>query len=273
MNIINRALRRAAALAFLLTFVAGFSASAFAYTNIVNYSGQGLTKDNFGGYDLNLEICGVANGADVDGPYLLWVLTATGATAADITLPAVPPASGSVTAAMTKTGNGTFKYISAWYEPNALIAFGVYATYNGTKKTAQLTISHGCRPFTTQGAWCSPGFWRNALKVTTVPNAWTLIDVPPDFPTPGSYFNDTVVPDFYTNPFAPAPGPTLQTVLNNPSVGAAGPPLGLTAFNATGAYLTDNIPGYQFDITLLLSGADESDTCPIDHFGNYKNPQ
>jgi hypothetical protein len=62
-------------------------AFAGAYTNNVNYSGQGLIADGFGGYDLRTEICGVANGADVDGPYLLWVLTATGATNADITGP------------------------------------------------------------------------------------------------------------------------------------------------------------------------------------------
>jgi len=50
-----------------------------AYPNQVTFSGQGLIADGFGGYDLLTEICGVANGADADGPYLLWVLTATGA--------------------------------------------------------------------------------------------------------------------------------------------------------------------------------------------------
>ena len=150
MSIINRSLRSAAALAFLLTLAAGFSANAFAagaYVNKVTYGGQGLIADGFGGYDLNLEICGVANGAEVDGPYLLWVLTATGASNADITGPWG-------TAAMTKFGNGTFKYVSGWYAP-ATLPGNVSASYDGRVRNAQLTISHGCRPFT-HGAWCSP---------------------------------------------------------------------------------------------------------------------
>jgi hypothetical protein len=64
-----------------------FTVGAWAYVNSVTYSGQGLNADGFGGYDLNQEICGVANGADADGPYLLWVLTATGSNNADITRP------------------------------------------------------------------------------------------------------------------------------------------------------------------------------------------
>jgi hypothetical protein len=62
-----------------------FSTAAWGYPNSVTYSGQGLIADGFGGYDLNQEICGVANGADVNGPYLLWILIATGANSADIT--------------------------------------------------------------------------------------------------------------------------------------------------------------------------------------------
>ena len=42
--------------------------AAGPYANKVTYSGQGLTADGFGGYDLNREICGVSNGADIDGP-------------------------------------------------------------------------------------------------------------------------------------------------------------------------------------------------------------
>jgi hypothetical protein len=45
----------------------------------------------------------------------------------------------------------------------------------------------------------------------------------------------------------------------------------LNAFNATGAFLTDNIPGIDFDISFVQD--DDSQTCPIDHFGNFKNPQ
>jgi hypothetical protein len=251
MNIINRALRRAAALACLLTLAAGFSANAFAYTNTVIYSGQGLIADGFGGYDLNLEICGVANGADVDGPYLLWVLTATGANNANITGPWGGPVS------MTKTGAGTFKYISGWYDPTTLPG-NVIATYDGRARNAQLTISHGCRPFT-HGAWCSPGFWLGATDA-----AWTLTGY-----SHNDLFNSTVVPLFYDT--ALVDNPTLYTVLSTSGgtyKGPGLPPYGLNAFNATGAFLTDNIPGFDFDPA--FAGGDDSQTCPIDHFGNLK---
>jgi hypothetical protein len=51
------------------------------------------------------------------------------------------------------------------------------------------------------------------------------------------------------------------------AVVSAGYPL--NAFNATGAFLTNLIPGYQFDFAVMQRGSD--DACPIDHFGNFKN--
>jgi hypothetical protein len=217
----------------------------------VVYGGQGLIADGFGGYDLNTEICGVANGADVDGPYLLWVLTATGATSATITGPWG-------TADMTASGNGTFKYVSGWYAPSTLPG-NVSATYAGTITNAQLVISHGCRPFTTNGAWCSPGFWQNATDA-----AWALTGY-----ARSDLFNSTVIPNFYATAFGA--DPTLNTTLTDNAYRSgqlADNPFGLTPFNATGAFLSDNIPGFDFDINLL--GQDESNTCPIDHFGNWK---
>jgi len=50
--------------------------------------------------------------------------------------------------------------------------------------------------------------------------------------------------------------------------GPASGPFGLSPFNATGAFLTDNIPGFDFDPASV--GDDDSQTCPIDHFGNFK---
>ena len=228
--------------------------AAGPYANKVTYSGQGLNADGFGGYDLNREICGLANGADADGPYLLWVLTANKATNAEITGPWG-------TAAMTKTSNGAFKYISGWYDPNTLPGT-VYATYDGAAKNAQLVISHGCRPFN-KGAWCSPGFWKNAEDA-----AWTLIGV-----SKTALFNDTVVPPFYDT--VSAANPTLIQVLTTPGAntfGAPSDPFGLNAFNATGAYLTNNIPGYSFSLAAMQEN-NESNTCPIDHHGNFKTPQ
>lgn len=127
----------------LMTAGASTAMAAGPYPNAVIYSGQGLTADGSGGYDLGTETCGVANGAEVDGPYLLWVLTAPRATHADITGPWG-------TAAMTKYGNGAFKYVSDFYNLSTL-PDGVTATYDGTAKNVQLTISHGCQP--AQNLW------------------------------------------------------------------------------------------------------------------------
>jgi hypothetical protein len=245
---IKRAIRPLIALVMVMSM----AGTALAYTNSVAYRGQGLIADGFGGFDLVTERCGVANGADAEGPYLLWVLTATGANNADITGPWG-------TAAMTKTGNGTFKYVSGWYSPSTLPG-AVSATYDGKAKNAQLVISHGCRPFT-NGAWCSPGFWRNARD-----GAWALTGH-----SKAELFNVTVYDYFYGATFTA--DPTLETVLNNAPTYSGAPLAGtsgyaLNAFNATGAYLTNSIPGFQFDWDVMQVGG--SDACPIDSFGNFK---
>lgn len=234
-----------------ITVVTG---AATAYANSVTYRGQGLVADGFGGYDLGTELCGTANGADTDGAYLLWVFTATGSSNADITGPWGGPV------AMTKSGNGAFKYISGWYDPKTLPG-NVTATYNGKAKNAQLVISHGCRPFT-QGAWCSPGFWRNATD-----GAWALTGH-----TRADLFNTTVYDYWYGSTFAA--DPSLQTVLGDAPTDSGAPNPGtsgyvLNAFNATGAMLTDALPGFAFDFSVMQAGG--SDACPIDHFGNWKN--
>jgi len=243
--------KRIGTFATMLLLAAG---AAFAYPNAVTYSGQGLIADGFGGYDLQTEICGVANGADVDGPYILWVLTAASATAADITGPWG-------TAAMTRNGNGAYKFISGWYDPSTLAPGAVSATYNGRARNAQLVISHGCRPFLT-GAWCSPGFWMNATK-----EAWALTGH-----SQRDWFNLTVFDVWYGATFAA--DPALITVLTTNGGTYKGPPVpgtsgyALNAFNATAAFLTDGIPGYAFDWNVMQAGG--SDACPIDHFGNFK---
>jgi hypothetical protein len=241
---------------FVVLFLAltMLAAPVFAYDNSVFYRGQGLTADGFGGYDLNTEICGVVNGAPVDGPYLLWVLTATKSNNADITGP------WGTTEPMEKFGNGTFKFVSDWYDPDTLPG-NVTATYDGNTKNAQLVISHGCRPFNSDGAWCSPGFWKNAKDAAWALTGYSKTDL----------FNDTVYDVWYGATFAA--NPTLETVLNNPPTYSGDPLAGtsgyaLNAFNATGAFLTNNIPGFQFDWNTMVAGG--SDTCPIDHHGNFK---
>jgi hypothetical protein len=232
----------------------GSSVALLGYANVVYYTGQGLSADGFGSYDLKTELCGVENGAEVDGPYLLWVLTATAADHANITGPWG-------TAEMTKKGNGGFHYVSGWYDPSTLFPEVVFATYDGRVKNVQLVISHGCRPFQTGGAWCSPGFWEHAQA-----GAWTLVGK-----NKTDLFNASVYNFWYGATFAA--DPTLETVLNNAQIYSGSPLPGtsgypLNAFNATGAYLTDNIPGYHFDINVMMAGG--SDACPIDHFGHFK---
>jgi hypothetical protein len=194
---------------------------------------------------------------------LLWVLTSARATNADIT-------GDWGTAQMSKFGGGTFKYISGWYDPSTL-PNEVTGSYDGKPTNSQLVVSHGCRPFVEPGAWCSPGFWMNAQDA-----AWTLIGIDKT-----QQFTGTVNPVFNGKVYDP--DPTLQTVLEggggtykgNPVPGTdprtiAPEGVPLNAFNATGAWLTDHIPGYQYD-PASLDGPD-SETCPIDHHGNFKTP-
>jgi hypothetical protein len=222
-------------------------------SSATTYSGQGVEADGFGGYDLSEELCGTANGAEVDGPYLLWVFTSTKSSSATITGPW-----GS--APMIKKGNGAFHYVSAWYDPGDLIGV-VSASGNGSTANPQLVISHGCRPFEDRGAWCSPGFWRNAESA-----AWTHTGYTRD-----DSFNASVPPFWFGDTFSA--DPTLGTVLSDaptysgaPVPGTSGYPL--NAFNATGAMLTDALPGYSFSLDVMMSGSD--DACPLDHHGNFK---
>jgi hypothetical protein len=254
------------ALAAVLSVMSGGIALA---GTTVGYTGQAFTQDTDGSYVLNDERCGLTGQNDAnDGgtgqfahwngpgqpyetgqPYLVWVLTANGATSATLDLP-----DGTVD--MIKVG-GTFKYASGWYDPDDLIGIAS-AYYKGkVKGNVQLVVSHGCRPFVDKGAWCSPGYWRNASDA-----AWTLTGV-----NKTDLFNDTVVPDFYDT--ASIANPTLIQVLTTPGAntfGAASAPYGLNAFNATGAFLTDQIPGFSFDPARV--GDDKA--CPIDNHGVFK---
>jgi hypothetical protein len=259
-----------AALTGIVAFVAmAFSGTAAWAGTTVNYTGQGF---NFDGttYNLNDERCGLtgqndANDggtgqfADWNGPglpyetgqgYLVWVLTANGATSAVLNLPDSP-------VNMIQVG-GTFKYASEYYNYADLVGPPVTAEYVGkVKGNVQLVVSHGCQPFEEEGAWCSPGYWRNAADA-----AWDLTGV-----AKTDLFNNTVVPEFYDT--ASAANPTLIEVLTTPGAntfGAASDPYGLNAFNATGAFLTDQIPGFQFDLDLIGNET----ACPIDNHGNFK---
>jgi hypothetical protein len=129
---LTSALILALTLALLVTIV-----PAMAFFNSVSYSGQGFVSDGASGYRLKTNICGIANGADTNGPYLLWTLTAAGARNAEISGPWGD-------AIMTRSGNGAFTYISGWHDPADLAAHPVKATYDGRPLGAWLVVSHGC---------------------------------------------------------------------------------------------------------------------------------
>jgi hypothetical protein len=279
----SRKLKRRGAVALGVAVVASLVVAipALAATFYVNYTGQGFTADGSGGYIINDERCGLEGQAiandggtgqfanwdgtgdpyDTGDPYLVWVLTANGATSAKLHLP-------DKTVDMINVG-GTWKFASGWYDPatlspgNSSTNTPVYAEYvkNGSVRNVQLTVSHGCAPHQAT-AWCSPGFWKNTLNFN--PNAWNTIGVDPTT----AMFNGNVSPDYYANDLSA--DQLLTYVLNHPgdyggALGTAGP-YDLTAFNAVGAYLTDQIPGYQFDPSLV--GSD--DACPVDAHGQLK---
>jgi hypothetical protein len=265
----------------VLALVPAAALAAGSYTNSASYTGQGLNSnpDGFGGFDLNKEICGVENGADMDGPYLLFVMTATGAKQADITF-SDEAATGldAGTHAMTKSGGGTFKYVAEWHDPNTLPE-NVSGTYDGKAKNVQLVVSHGCRPFDeSKPAWCSPGYWHGAEDA-----AWALTGY-----ARSDLFNATVYDSFYGATFVADPtlgaevpgGPQVQTSVlltsgntyKGPGFAGTNPETviePLNAFNAVGAFLTDNIPGFDYS-QASKSVSNNSDTCPIDHHGNFK---
>jgi GH35 family endo-1,4-beta-xylanase len=108
-------------------------------------------------------------------------------------------------------------------------------------------------------AWCGPGYWLNAQNA-----AWAVTGA-----SKADLFNTTVVPDAYNTQLAA--DPTLEQTLTSAPYKSGrlkrGPYM-LTPFEATGAYLTDNIPGYGFE-PLLLDG-EGPDSCPIDNHGRFK---
>ena len=249
----------------------------------VNYTGQGFTLG-----DLNDQRCGLPgetaaddgstglfanwNGAgqpyQAGQAYLVWVLTGVALPAtATLTLPDGPHA-------MIPVG-GTLKFASQYFDPATLLALPAHADFTAAgSNNPQLVVSHGCPGFKKdQGVFCSPGFWRNAAD-----GAWNLIGFTDQAAGFALVFNNTVVPSFYDTPSAL--NPTVGNVLTYTGpggadhFGAASGPFtpNLNAFNATGAYLTNFIPGFQFSIdayVAYLNSNSTTDNCPIDHFGNF----
>jgi hypothetical protein len=131
---LTSALIMALTLALVLTIV-----PAMAYFNSIAFHGQGLAAKSSGTFALQTEICGAANGAETGGAYLLWTLNAPGARNAEIYGPWGD-------AIMTRSGPGTFTFISEWYDSQELAAHPVKAAYDGKPQSSALVVSHGCEP-------------------------------------------------------------------------------------------------------------------------------
>jgi hypothetical protein len=234
------------------------------------YTGNGWTNGA-----LNNEFCSdLANdgstgqGVDINAGYLLWVLTANGASGASLYLP------DGTAVDMIKVG-GTFKYASAYYTQAQLV--GAYSVHAGGKGKATLTVSHGCRGQTQVLGFCSPGFWRQNDA------AWNTLGFPPPVDK-SSLFSATV------QPFALVPsslnalaGKSLNDVFGPPPIqspvttynfgGGVSFNANLGPFNAVGAYLTTLIPlpdgsGY-FTFDPAQVGTSDH-YCPLNADGSYK---
>lgn len=104
-------------------------APAHAYSNSVSWVGNG-------GYVSNGNLYASTQQCDINSNYLLWVMTANNATAADINF-------GNGPIPMTQKSKGSFKYVQT-FDGTLPAPSSVVATYNGTASNAKLVISHGC---------------------------------------------------------------------------------------------------------------------------------
>jgi hypothetical protein len=220
----------------------------------IAYTGQG-TEIVEGVRVLQTEVCGMENGAEVDGPYILWILTANGPESATISGPWG-------TEPMVNSG-GNFKYVSNYYDPATLVN-EVSATYTGeVRGQVQLVIGQGCAGGTEIAAWCGPGYWRNAQDASWDHFTYSKVTL----------FNSSVYDDWFGAEVEA--NVTLIDVLSAQGGTYKGSPvpgtLGheLNAFNAVAAMLTEALPGYYFDFGLVTEDDDET-FCPLDNHGDWK---
>jgi hypothetical protein len=216
----ERSLRTVRGAALIIGMLAVSTGVAFAGSGSTIWTGQGVQCDENHDCILNTEICGLENGADREGPYLLWVFTGGPRTSsATITIGNCTDTGG----AMTQSGGGSWKYISDYCDPTTVTASVSYSYTGPAPANPQLVISHGCRP---AGAdlWCSPGYWKNAQDA-----AWAKVTGY----TKDTLYNSTSCKD---SP-AVAGDPTIFQVLSAPST------YGGPATNCVAQLLTDTLCG------------------------------
>jgi hypothetical protein len=247
-------------------------ASASQSDASVDYTGQGFHFDD-GEWVLGTLYCGEdaddgGTGQEVnfDEGYLVWVLTANGAESA--TLHGGPFGEDGI--AMHQVG-GTFKLATDYYTPDQLD--DVYATWEGDVVgggNVQLVVSHGCPAENGDvGAWCSPGYWGNAVDGENWDGEAVWIELTDhDWSTP---FNGNVSSTWHTDLSG---SPSIYTVVSSTGgtyKGSAPEGYDMNAFNAAAAYLTEALEGYTFDWDLYLAADEDNNNaefCPFDAQGN-----
>jgi hypothetical protein len=161
----NPKMKKVIALLMLVALLAMSTTAALA-NGSVTYSGQGFDEDG----NLHTELCDelVDFGQDKDFDYdpaqgyLLWVLTANGASKASITGP-FGEDGVEATLSMIQAGGGAFHKATPYYEVDELTEYPVSATWEGkTRGNVQLVVSHGCPPvvdmeFEGETAWAANG--------------------------------------------------------------------------------------------------------------------
>jgi hypothetical protein len=119
-----------AALFGAAAMVLAMSSTALA-DGTISWTGQGVTDGQ-----LNTEKCGTENGAEVDGAYLLWILTsADGVSAIDLNV------NGDHYSDFTAHG-GSIHVVTDFYDLDTISASLGFTGSLGDN--AQLVISHGC---------------------------------------------------------------------------------------------------------------------------------
>lgn len=112
------------------------------------WSGKGTTAVSEGVYAFDTEVCGIENGAPVDGAYVVFVLAST----KGLSAPMIKFGGADTPRAMDKSngdkpGNGAYKYLWQPEEGDvdlaALLALPVSVDWTGNARPV-LTVGHGC---------------------------------------------------------------------------------------------------------------------------------
>ena len=238
---ISRLVRLVATSVAMLTMVLGVFAGSVS-AGAITYSGQGITNGV-----LNSEVCGVENGAPVDGPYLFWVFTGGGKEGSNYAKIIFPWGAD----VMVQQGGGAFQYTSAWADPTSLID-AVSVDFDGNPVNSQFVISHGCAPKEVN-QWCSPGYWKNNTTSWPIDPSTSYV----------SLFGDLNIKVKGTNQLYSDQTVSLLFVVQNPSI-FGGPTTEMVADRLSLLHPDINYTGERY---VVIDGV-ETHVCPLAGDGN-----